>query len=55
MDDQGKEITRLADGIVMRIESVSDLELIVSFEIPEGAVLSGRVQVLKGKYRFRLR
>lgn len=55
LNEQGNEITRLADGIVMTIESSDEQQIIVSFEVPEGVTASGRTKVLKGKYKFTLR
>ncbi len=55
INESGDRIIRLVDDVEMHIESIDESELTVTFEIPEGVHLDGRVQVLKGKYRFRLK
>ena len=53
MNDAGTSITR-ADGVVMSISSLTATKFTVSFTVPEGTEINGRIAALDGDYIFDL-
>ncbi len=53
MNEAGTSITR-ADGVVVSISSLTATRFIVSFTVPEGTVIDGRIAALDGDYIFDL-
>ena len=53
MNDTGTSITR-ADGVLMSISSLTAAKFTVSFTVPEGTVIDGRIAALDGDYIFDL-
>ena len=53
MDDNGNTITR-ADGVVMSVLTLTATNFRVSFTVPEGTDIGGRIAALDGDYVFDL-
>ena len=53
MDENGRTITR-ADGVVMSIITLTAINFSVSFTVPDGTEIGGRVASLDGDYIFNL-
>lgn len=53
MNDAGTSITR-ADNVVMSIASLTATKFTVSFTVPAGTVIDGRIAALDGDYIFDL-
>jgi hypothetical protein len=54
LSDDGKRITR-QDGVVMTITTLTENAFSVTFTMPAGTEISGRVQALDGDYTFNLK
>ena len=54
MNEAGTSITRVVDGVVMSISSLTATKFTVSFTVPEGTVIDGRITALDGDYIFDL-
>ncbi len=53
MNDKGTTITR-GDGVVMDIISLTESKFTVSFIVPDGTEIGGRIAALNGEYIFNL-
>ncbi len=54
VSEDGKTITR-ADGVAMSILELSETVFKVSFEVPAGTELGGRIAALGGDYTFNMK
>jgi len=54
VSDDGKTITR-ADGVAMSILELTETSFRVSFEVPAGTELGGRIAALGGDYTFNMK
>ena len=53
MNESGNTITR-ADGVVMTVRTLTATSFMVSFTVPDGTEISGRIAALDGDYVFDL-
>jgi len=54
VNEQGNQITRTNDQVVMSINALTESNLRVSFSMPPGTEIGGRVASLEGPYVFNL-
>lgn len=54
INDEGNEITRTTDNVVMKIVNISESTLIVTFAISGDVHLNARIAALGGDYTFTL-